>query len=124
MLAGALQTAIHESLEGKHGLRGWQWTFVINCIMTCCLALLGPLMIPDFPDKPNPLAFWITPVDREIAMARLERFKRVDVNPINLKTFKRTLSNPFLYMAIYIYVGMLIAVSGINCESLLDKAHV
>jgi hypothetical protein len=53
MLSGSLQTAIHESLEDKHGIAGWQWTFIINCIMTICLAALGPFMIPDFPDRPK-----------------------------------------------------------------------
>jgi len=33
MLSGALQTAIHRELEGKHGIAGWQWLFIINCAM-------------------------------------------------------------------------------------------
>lgn len=74
-----------------------------------------PLSLPA--DRYSPLCKWITPADREIAMRRLERFHRVDVSPINFKTFVRTVKNPFLYLAIYIYVGMLIAVSGINCKS-------
>lgn len=122
MLSGALQTAIHESLEGKHGIAGWQWTFIINCIMTICLALIGPLMIPDFPEKPNPLAFWLTAEDKQIAQMRLERFRRVDINPINAKAFWRTIKNPALYMIIYIYVGMLIGVSGINYFQLWLKS--
>jgi len=56
-------------------------------------------------------------------MRRLERFHRVDVNPINWKAFVRTVKNPLLYLAIYIYVGMLIAVSGINCASTCSAAE-
>lgn len=122
MLSGALQTAIHNSMENAHGIRGWQWTFIINCIMTVCLALVGPFFIPDFPDKPNRLAFWLNKRDYEIAQMRLSRFRRVDVKPINFATFKRTFKNPVTYLMIYIYVGMLIAVSGINYFQLWLKS--
>ncbi|KAK8850330.1 hypothetical protein IAR55_004247 [Kwoniella newhampshirensis] len=112
MLSGALQTAIHTSLEGSHGIAGWQWTFIINCIMTIVVAICGPFMLPDFPSKPNPWAFWLKPKDHEIARARLNRVKRVSPNPINIPCALRTLKNPILYMMIWIYVGMLIAPSG------------
>lgn len=53
---------------------------------------------------------------------RLDRFRRVDINPINWATAKRTALNPATYMMIYIYVGMLIAVSGINYFQLWLKS--
>ncbi|WRT70479.1 uncharacterized protein IL334_007477 [Kwoniella shivajii] len=112
MMSGAMQTAIHESLEGRSGIAGWQWTFIINCIMTIIVALAGPFMIPDFPNNPNPRAFWLNDSDMEIARERLARYTRESPNPINFKTLFRTLKNPILYCLIYIYVGMLIAPSG------------
>lgn len=124
MLSGALQTAIQETMADAHGIRGWQWTFIINCIMTIGMAIIGPFLIPDFPDKPNPRAFWLTKRDYEIARMRLNRFRRVDVKPINLATFKRTLTNPATWMALYLYVGMLIAVSGIDYFQLWLKSLV
>lgn len=30
MLAGGLQAAILKSLNGRSGLEGWRWTFIIN----------------------------------------------------------------------------------------------
>ncbi|BEI88838.1 uncharacterized protein CcaverHIS019_0202000 [Cutaneotrichosporon cavernicola] len=124
MLSGALQTAIQETMADAHGIRGWQWTFIINCIMTIGMALIGPFLIPDFPDKPNPRAFWLTKRDYEIARMRLDRFRRVDVKPIKPATFKRTFSSPQLYLAMYLYVGMLIAVSGIDYFQLWLKSLV
>lgn len=53
---------------------------------------------------------------------RLDRFRRVDINPINAKAFWRTVKNPALYMIIFIYVGMLIGVSGINYFQLWLKS--
>ena len=36
MLAGALQAAIYKSLNGKHGLEGWRWNFIINGERVIC----------------------------------------------------------------------------------------
>lgn len=72
----------------------------------------------------SPLAFWLTKRDKEIAQIRLARFRRVDINPINWATAKRTALNPIVYMMIYIYVGMLIGVSGINYFQLWLKSLV
>ncbi|GMK56362.1 hypothetical protein CspeluHIS016_0302020 [Cutaneotrichosporon spelunceum] len=124
MLSGALQTAIQETMADAHGIRGWQWTFIINCIMTIAMALIGPFLIPDFPDKPNPLAFWLTKRDYEIGRMRLERFRRVDVKPIKPAAFKRTFASPITWLAVYLYVGMLIAVSGIDYFQLWLKSLV
>jgi hypothetical protein len=41
MMSGAIQSGINSSLDGTHGIAGWQWTFIINCIMTLCIAVAG-----------------------------------------------------------------------------------
>ncbi|GFZ51574.1 hypothetical protein JCM24511_09341 [Saitozyma sp. JCM 24511] len=122
MMSGAIQSGINSSLDGTHGIAGWQWTFIINCIMTLCIAVLGPFMIPDFPDRPNPWARWLTPRDKEIVRARLARFTRESPNPINIACAVRTFKNPILYMMIYIYVSALIAPSGNGYFSLWLKS--
>ncbi|ORX99557.1 major facilitator superfamily domain-containing protein [Clohesyomyces aquaticus] len=38
-------------LSGKAGYLGWRWIFIINGLMTVFLALLGRILIVDFPDK-------------------------------------------------------------------------
>lgn len=37
MFAGIMMTAMHKTMEGKSGLKGWQWVFLIG--MLCCLIL-------------------------------------------------------------------------------------
>lgn len=122
MMSSAIQTGIIKSMDNAHGIAGWQWTFIINCIMTICVALMGPFMIPDFPDSPNPRAFWFKLRDKEIAQARLKRFRRESPNPINIPTFLRTFKNPMTYMMIWIYVGMLIAQSACDYFQLWLKS--
>jgi ACS family pantothenate transporter-like MFS transporter len=32
MFAGIMMTAMHKSMEGKSGLKGWQWVFLIGMV--------------------------------------------------------------------------------------------
>jgi len=59
-MANALQTAMHEGMDGVRGMAGWRWMFIINAIVTATFAFVGFFFIPDYPDKPNPFAFWFT----------------------------------------------------------------
>ncbi|KAF1836511.1 phthalate transporter-like protein [Decorospora gaudefroyi] len=38
-------------MEGVGGLRGWQWIFIIEGILTCVVAIAAWFIILDFPDK-------------------------------------------------------------------------
>lgn len=82
MVSGALQVAILESLEGKLGLRGWRWLFVINAAMTLLIGVAGLFMLPDYPSRPNPRAIWLTPEHTEMGVGRLARHKRTESKKI------------------------------------------
>lgn len=87
MLAGALQAAIYNSMDGRNGLSGWRWMFVsplpplpfhspslmltadtlapqiIDGIVTLVVSFAGLVLIPDFPSKPKyvfaPIFFYL-----------------------------------------------------------------
>ena len=84
--------------------------------MTVASALFGLFCYPDFPDRPNRWAFWLSKRDKAIAIERLERCKRLSPNPLNLVTAKRAVLNPITWHMVCIYTGMLIAPSGSGCE--------
>lgn len=90
MLSGAMQGALSTNLEGALGRAGWRWAFIINGVCTIFIALLAFMLLPGFPDRPNPLAkFYLRP--RDIVVAE-ERTRRIGRNPqvgINVKTFLR-----------------------------------
>jgi hypothetical protein len=41
------------SLRGTHGLHGWQWLFLVEGILTCCLAVAAYLYLPHGPARPK-----------------------------------------------------------------------
>ena len=90
-------------------------------MMTVVVGAGGLVLYPDWPDRPNRWAIWLTKRDKDIAADRLERTGRLSPSPVTWRTMKRVLLNPMTYMMICIYVGMLIAPSGYTCASL---AHI
>ncbi|RFU24354.1 hypothetical protein B7463_g11988, partial [Scytalidium lignicola] len=86
MMSGALQAAITNTLDGRHGLAGWRWLFVINAIITVVWGLAGFFMIPDLPNNPNPRAFWFRKIDPEISLERLARNGRAELKKMTWNT--------------------------------------
>jgi len=104
MMSGALQVAILDTLEGKLGLRGWRyvflsqrspdvltissWLFVINGVMTVLVGVAGFFMLPDYPNRPNPRAAWLTDEHVSLAGERLERHGRAEAKRITWESAK------------------------------------
>ena len=88
MISGALQVAILETLEGKLGLRGWRWLFLINAAMTLAIGVAGVYMIPDHPSRPNPRALWLTEERSQMGVRRLTRHKRTESKRITWASAK------------------------------------
>ncbi|KAJ5411339.1 uncharacterized protein N7487_005698 [Penicillium crustosum] len=90
MLSGAMQGALSTNLEGALGRTGWRWAFIINGVCTIFIALLAFMLLPGFPDRPNPLAkFYLRPRDIFVAEERTQRIGRDPQVRINVKTFLR-----------------------------------
>ncbi|CAI7606773.1 unnamed protein product [Penicillium bialowiezense] len=90
MLSGAMQGALSTNLDGTLGRSGWRWAFIINGVCTIFIALLAFVLLPGFPDRPNPLAkFYLGPRDIEVAEARTRRIGRDAQVGIQVKTFLR-----------------------------------
>lgn len=71
LTASLLQAAAMEYLEGRDGLAGWRWAFIINAVITIPLALLGYFVLPGTPARPNRLV--MRPHELARAKRRLER---------------------------------------------------
>jgi hypothetical protein len=84
--------------------------------MTVALGLAGFFMIPNWPDKPNPWAFWMKPHHYEIARARTARFKRASNKKFTWSTVKRSVKLPLFYLIPCLYVATVLAQAGYQCE--------
>ncbi|KAF2030675.1 MFS general substrate transporter [Setomelanomma holmii] len=64
---GIIAGAIVDSLDGAHGVSGWQWLFIVQGVATIGAAVPAPFLLLDWPSSARQL----TPREREIAAARL-----------------------------------------------------
>ena len=69
IFSGFMQTAIHKNMDGKNGLAGWRWLFIIDFIITIPISLYGFICFPDVPVRCNTPFF--TPEERHLAINRL-----------------------------------------------------
>ncbi|KAI3392023.1 hypothetical protein diail_6350 [Diaporthe ilicicola] len=122
MMSGALQTAMLETLDGHHGIAGWRWLFIINAVMTVVVGLAGFFMLPDYPSRPNPRAFWFTAEHGRMAQERLERHGRVGVKKITWAAAKRTATMWLAYFIPVLYIGTVLAQYGYNYFNLFLKS--
>lgn len=80
-------------LSGKNGWLGWRWIFIINGAMTMALAILGRLLIVDFPDKVHKSRFpFLKPHEVQSIQAKLERDRRdAEFDELNWAKFGQAL---------------------------------
>lgn len=69
IVGGFVQTAIHRRLDGRAGLSGWRWLFLVNGLVTLPVALYGFLLFPDTPA--STAAPYLTPAERRLAVERV-----------------------------------------------------
>jgi MFS family permease len=67
-------------LDGQHGLKGWQWMFVVQGAITAFLGILTYWWIVDFPENAHTSFVFLTEQESKIAAARIQR-DRGDVLP-------------------------------------------
>ncbi|EXJ92619.1 hypothetical protein A1O3_01171 [Capronia epimyces CBS 606.96] len=87
-------------LDGKRGLSGWKWIFLIEGVLTMSISILLLFLLPGSPDQPRPLLskglVRLTPQDQFILIKRIERddvYKRGGAQGLAIpwKTVKRTI---------------------------------
>ena len=75
MTASLIQAGATDRLDGVNGLAGWRWMYIICAIITLPVAILGFILLPGTPDKPNKLI--MKDKDIQDAKVRLERSDHV-----------------------------------------------
>jgi ACS family pantothenate transporter-like MFS transporter len=94
MFSGIMQGAIFKSLDGKSGLEGWRWLFVIDFLITLPLALYVYLCFPDIPGTTQ--AWYLTEDEKKLAVSRLPKEEHEHGN-ISVASFKRIFTSWHIY---------------------------
>jgi ACS family pantothenate transporter-like MFS transporter len=58
MFSGYLQAGLYSSMNGRAGLAGWRWLFIMDAIISFPIAIWGYFGLPDRPD--NTRAFYFS----------------------------------------------------------------
>ncbi|KAG6001109.1 hypothetical protein E4U21_004682 [Claviceps maximensis] len=69
LIGGFIQSGIYTSLNGRLGLAGWRWLFIIDGLLTVPIALYGIVFFPDTPRTTT--AFYLTEAEKALAVSRV-----------------------------------------------------
>ncbi|KAF4960739.1 hypothetical protein FSARC_10368 [Fusarium sarcochroum] len=87
MFSGYLQAALHNGMNGVHGLSGWRWLFIFDGVITLPMALWAYYALPDLPS--NTRVKWLKPEEKEYFLHRMQKAGRDLEEPFTLKGLKR-----------------------------------
>jgi len=77
-------------LNGRGGLTGWRWIFVIEGVLTCILAFFSYIMIVDFPELSPTSWNFLNEKEADFIVARIEHDRAdIKVEPFHLATYLR-----------------------------------
>ena len=79
MFSGYLQIAANNGLNGKGGMAGWRWLFVINGIISLPLSVLAFFFLPDDPERTRRFVF--TESELQLAKDRNLLAGRAEASP-------------------------------------------
>lgn len=102
MFSGYLQAALHKGMDGRLGLRSYQWLFIFDGIITIPIALYGYLSIPDSPA--NTKAWWLKPDQKELMRNKIAAAKRAPPKKLTWNSLKALFSSwpAYLFPACFI----------------------
>ncbi|KAL1303064.1 hypothetical protein AAFC00_006510 [Neodothiora populina] len=118
-LAGAFGGSIAygvSHMNGKAGLKGWEWLFIIEGVLTILCIALVVMYSPDYPST----AKWLTTEEREVAQQRVDEqnagFTREPATPAEIKeTFGlRMFTNVVVYQGLVYFCPSIVAGLGYN----------
>ncbi|OJJ00878.1 hypothetical protein ASPVEDRAFT_71042 [Aspergillus versicolor CBS 583.65] len=102
MFSGYLQAALYTGMNGKSGLKGWQWLFIFDAIISIPIAVWGYFAIPDHPSTTR--AFWLKKQDREFGVQREANMGRAPSAKLTWKKLRKIYTGWHLWAFIFPYL--------------------
>ncbi|KAK1239311.1 hypothetical protein MKX07_008799 [Trichoderma sp. CBMAI-0711] len=121
MIGGFIQTGIHSSLNGRSGLAGWRWLFIIDGLLTIPVAAYGFFFFPDTPR--NTSAFYLTEDEKRLAVIRVPVVE--EHSPITLRFLKKVLTSWYWwgFVMLWVIAGETESFSSNSLLALYLKSH-
>lgn len=102
MFLGVLQAALYRDMEGVHGLRGWQWLFIIAGATTIGQGLIAFFTIPDSPATTRVL--YLSEAEKELARKRMASFGARTSTFVNAKVLKKKLGQLIVHPVTWFFL--------------------
>lgn len=67
--SGLIAAGVFAGLDGKSGLAGWRWIFLIQGVATVAVAIVAVFLLPNAPLQ----TWWLTIEERQLAFDRIAR---------------------------------------------------
>ncbi|KAL7815832.1 major facilitator superfamily domain-containing protein [Trichoderma gracile] len=121
MIGGFIQTGIHSSLDGRSGLAGWRWLFIVDGLLTIPVAAYGFFFFPDTPR--NTSAFYLTEDEKRLAVVRVPVIE--EHSPITLRFLKKVLTSWYWwgFVMLWVIAGETESFSSNSLLALYLKSH-
>ncbi|PVH93768.1 pantothenate transporter-like protein [Periconia macrospinosa] len=100
MIGGFIQTGINSSMDGRHGLPGWRWLFIVDGIITLPVAIYGFFLFPDTPR--NTQAPYLSAEEKAMAIARVPEVS--ERTPISMGFLKHCFSTWYWYFFVILWI--------------------
>ncbi|BCS17496.1 uncharacterized protein APUU_10324A [Aspergillus puulaauensis] len=99
MFSGYLQAGLHSSMNGRHGLAGWRWLFILDAIISVPVAIWGFFGLPDTPHTTR--AFYWSSEHIRYGIERIEKIGHREQPKFTWKEAKRV----YLRWELWVFVA-------------------
>ncbi|KAH6847004.1 major facilitator superfamily domain-containing protein [Chaetomium sp. MPI-CAGE-AT-0009] len=89
-------------MRGVAGLSGWQWIFILEGLLTFCVAMIAYVVMQDYPGT----AKFLTPEERVEVQARLKRDRSSLADDFDIKYFFAALKDWKIWVHMFITIGV------------------
>ena len=92
-------------LNGREGLGGWRWIFIIEGVITCVVAIGAYWLLVDFPDSERKSWSFLTRTERQWIIGRIQKDRGdSEVPPFNLRKFLSGGADPKIWAYAMIFL--------------------
>ncbi|PQE04972.1 MFS transporter Liz1 Seo1 protein [Rutstroemia sp. NJR-2017a BBW] len=102
MFSGYLMASVY-NLNGNGGLKGWQWLFIIDGVISLPIAIAGYFILPDVPEIAK--AWYFSKEELAYGKKRMELEGREQRKPYTKAKIKKILSSWHIYALTVLYVA-------------------